>query len=59
VKKARAVLKGDAAAATTAVKEATSALDRAASKGKIPARRASRVKARLALALQKAAKPAS
>jgi small subunit ribosomal protein S20 len=36
------------------VKSAVSALDRAASKGIIPARRASRVKGRLAAALHKA-----
>lgn len=38
------------------VKAAVSALDRAASKGTIPARRASRVKGRLARAAHKAAK---
>ena len=54
VKKARTALKGvpqeSAAQATAAV----SALDRAASKGTTPAKRASRVKSRLALALHRA-----
>ncbi len=48
VKKARGALSADA------VKTASSALDRAASKGVIPAKRASRVKGRLAAALHKA-----
>ncbi len=59
LKKARAAVAapGAAAAPTSAalVKEATSKLDRAASKGIIPAKRASRVKGRLAAALHKAA----
>jgi small subunit ribosomal protein S20 len=56
VKKARATLttKDGAAAVVTA----TSALDRAASKGVIPAKRASRLKGRLAAALHKASKQA-
>ncbi len=41
------------------VQAATSALDRAASKGAIPAKRASRVKGRLAAALHKAQKAAA
>jgi small subunit ribosomal protein S20 len=49
VKKARAAL------TAKDVTTATSALDRAASKGVIPAKRASRVKGRLAAALHKAA----
>ena len=53
VKKARSVIKQAPADAGTAVKSAVSALDRAASKGTIPARRASRVKGRLAAALHK------
>ena len=47
VKKARAALTPEAAL------KATSALDRAASKGVIPAKRASRVKGRIAAALHK------
>ena len=54
VKKARTVIKAGPADALTALKEAVSALDRAASKGTIPDRRASRMKSRLALALHKA-----
>jgi small subunit ribosomal protein S20 len=52
----RTTLKKAHAAAPTPelVKAAASALDRAASKGTIPARRASRVKGRLAAALHKA-----
>jgi small subunit ribosomal protein S20 len=56
VKKARVAVKDTPAQAAAQVKSATSSLDRAASKGTIPVRRASRLKARLALALQKAAK---
>jgi small subunit ribosomal protein S20 len=52
LKKAHGGLAGDTGAAL--VKSAVSALDRAASKGIIPARRASRVKGRLAAALHKA-----
>jgi len=54
LKKARAALTGGSKDAASLVKEATSALDRAASKGTIPARRASRVKGRIAAALHKA-----
>jgi small subunit ribosomal protein S20 len=53
VKKARVAIVGGADG-TTAVQSAASALDRAASKGIIPAKRASRVQARLAAALHKA-----
>ena len=62
LKKARAsVTPGTSAAPATLalVKEATSKLDRAASKGIIPAKRASRVKGRLAAALHKAAASAT
>ncbi len=62
VKKARTAVKGAPTEAAALVTSAVSALDRAASKGTIPAKRASRVKSRLALALHKAsvaAKPAS
>lgn len=52
VKKARAAL------TAKDVVTAVSALDRASSKGVIPAKRASRVKGRLAAALHKAAKAA-
>ncbi len=55
LKKARSAMKASTPAAATEVKTAVSALDRAASKGVIPARRASRVKGRLAAALHKAA----
>jgi small subunit ribosomal protein S20 len=54
VKKARAALKEAPATAAASIKSAVSALDRAASKGTIPAKRASRVKGRLAAALHKA-----
>lgn len=54
VKSARGALKAEPKAAADAVKKATSVLDRAASKGTIPAKRASRVKGRLARALHKA-----
>ncbi|XXX76571.1 30S ribosomal protein S20 [Sorangium sp. So ce134] len=54
VKKARTGLKGAPQESTALVTAAVSALDRAASKGTIPAKRASRVKSRLALALHKA-----
>ncbi|MCC6556519.1 MAG: 30S ribosomal protein S20 [Polyangiaceae bacterium] len=54
LKKARTALKGTATGASTLVVAAASALDRAASKGIIPAKRASRVKSRLAMALRKA-----
>jgi small subunit ribosomal protein S20 len=54
LKKARATVTSTPATAGEAVKAAESALDRAASKGTIPAKRASRVKGRLAAALHKA-----
>ena len=57
LKKARAALKTETGSAL--VKSAVSALDRAASKGIIPAKRASRVKGRLAAALRKATAPAA
>jgi small subunit ribosomal protein S20 len=56
LKKARAAVTATPAAAGALVKAATSALDRAASKGTIPAKRASRVKGRLARAQHLAAK---
>jgi small subunit ribosomal protein S20 len=58
VKKARTALTAAPKDAVTLVKTATSSLDRAASKGTIPAKRASRVKGRLAAALHKASKAA-
>ncbi|MFT3774138.1 MAG: 30S ribosomal protein S20 [Minicystis sp.] len=54
LKKARTAVKASAGASAEQVKAAVSALDRAASKGVIPAKRASRVKGRLAAALHKA-----
>ncbi|AUX27311.1 30S ribosomal protein S20 [Sorangium cellulosum] len=54
IKKARTALKGGPQESAALVTAAASALDRAASKGTIPAKRASRVKSRLALALHKA-----
>jgi len=54
VKKARAAVKDASKEAVVLVKAATSSLDRAASKGTIPAKRASRVKGRIARALHKA-----
>ena len=54
VKKARTALTGATKEAAGLIKAAVSALDRAASKGTIPAKRASRVKGRLARALHKA-----
>jgi small subunit ribosomal protein S20 len=54
VKKARAQIKAAPGEAAVLVTTAVSSLDRAASKGTIPARRASRLKARLAKALHKA-----
>ena len=54
LKKARAALVAKPAEAIGLVKAAVSSLDRAASKGTIPAKRASRVKGRLAAALHKA-----
>ena len=56
LKKARAAVAGGAPASAELVKAAVSALDRAASGGTIPAKRASRVKGRLAAALHKASK---
>lgn len=53
VKKVRTAIKAHAADLSPAVRDASSALDRAASKGIIPARKASRLKSRLALAAQK------
>ena len=58
VKKARGALAKPQSAAAD-VKAAASALDRAASKGLIPAKRASRAKGRLAAALHKSTKAAS
>lgn len=56
VKKARVALtKGTPKDAADLVISAVSALDRAASKGTIPAKRAARVKGRLAAALHKSA----
>jgi small subunit ribosomal protein S20 len=54
LKKARAAVASPAPTSAEAVKAAVSALDRAASKGTVPAKRASRVKGRLAAALHKA-----
>ena len=54
LKKARAAVGAKPAESSGLVKAAASALDRAASKGTIPAKRASRVKGRLAAALHKA-----
>lgn len=54
LKKARAAVKAAPATSAALVTTAVSSLDRAASKGIIPARRASRVKGRLAAALHKA-----
>lgn len=59
LKKVRANVKAGSTAAADQVKAAASALDRAASKGVIPAKRASRVKGRLAAALHKASVAAS
>ena len=60
MKKARSAIQGgDAKAAAAPVKEASKALARAASKGAIPARSASRVTARIQAALAKASQPAS
>jgi small subunit ribosomal protein S20 len=59
IKKARAAVKASPADATAAVRTATSELDRAASKGTIPRRRASRLAGRLAAALHKATKTAA
>ena len=59
LKKARAAVTGGSPASVDTVKAAVSALDRAASRGTIPAKRASRVKGRLARALNKAKKAAA
>jgi small subunit ribosomal protein S20 len=59
LKKARSAVKATGAAAAALVKTAVSSLDRAASKGAIPTKRASRVKGRLAAALHKASKAAA
>jgi small subunit ribosomal protein S20 len=56
LKKARAAVVAAPETSAALVKAATSTLDRAASKGTIPAKRASRVKGRLARALHLAAK---
>ena len=54
VKKARVATTSTPAEAAASVQEAARLLDKAASKGTIPARRAARLKSRLALALNKA-----
>ena len=54
LKKARAAVAGAPATSADLVKAAVSALDRASSKGTIPPERASRVKGRLAAALNRA-----
>jgi small subunit ribosomal protein S20 len=59
LKVARGAISGGAATAAAEVREATSALDKAASRGTIPAKRASRVKGRLAAALHRASKKAA
>jgi small subunit ribosomal protein S20 len=59
LKKARTAIVGGSAATVDTVKAAVSALDRAASRGTIPAKRANRVKGRLARALHKAKKAAA
>jgi len=56
LKKARAAIEGKAAEAATSLKDAVSALDKLASKGIIPKRRASRVAGRLAAAAHAASK---
>ncbi len=58
LKKARAAVIAKPVESGAVVKAAVSSLDRAASKGTIPAKRASRVKGRLAAALHKASKAA-
>jgi small subunit ribosomal protein S20 len=58
LKKARAAITGTPATAATLVREASGALDKAASRGTIPAGRASRLKGRLAAALHRATKAA-
>ena len=59
IKKARTTVKASPADATAAVRTATSELDRAAAKGTIPRRRASRLAGHLAAALHKATKAAA
>jgi small subunit ribosomal protein S20 len=59
VKKARAALKAAPAEAVKVARSAESKLARAASKGIIPAKRASRVAGRIAAALHKASKAAA
>ena len=59
VKKARSTIESKPQEAASAVKEAVSRADRAASKGAIPKKRASRLKSRLARALYKATKAAN
>lgn len=56
VKKARSAIKAAPAEAVKAARSAESKLARAASKGIIPAKRASRVAGRIAAALHKASK---
>ena len=58
LKKARAAVTSAPATSAEHVKAAVSALDRASSKGVVPAKRASRLKGRLAAAAHKAAKRA-
>lgn len=55
LKKARAAVETNQAESAVSVKDAVSALDKLASKGVIPRRRASRVKGRLAAAAHAAA----
>ena len=58
LKSARGVITATPATALSAVVDAQSALDRAASKGPIPTRRATRLTGRIAAALAKATKKA-
>jgi len=58
LKKARAAVTATPATAGVLVREASGALDKAASRGTIPAKRASRLKGRLAAALHRATKAA-
>jgi small subunit ribosomal protein S20 len=55
IKKARAAVAGKSKDAATIVREAASALDRAARHGIVPTERADRLKGRLATALRKSA----
>ncbi len=59
VKKARTTVKQNPAGALALVREASSELDKAATRGVIPAKRASRLKSRMAAALHKQMKAAS